>query len=313
MRAIQVRNLVKEFPTGFRQAPLRILNDVTFDLEKGEHVAITGPNGCGKTTLLKTLATIYLPDEGTIRVFEQDLFARRERARKAISFVSPSLNFQAKLTLSQTVRFFASVLQRPPETVIPFLKRTGLYGMWGRRLESFSEGQKAMLRLAIGFLKQPRILLLDAGVANLDVQRREQIIQIIEEMEEFHDLTLVLVDHDPHVVDRLCNKVLVLREGGTVHSFSSVKELMSQVSYRYSVDVTLKRDIPQEQAEAIGSPMRRYELRLRYFAHDRREAEALTTRLLVLGDPVQEFTIAPVSLRDVYYLMMEGQLARRRS
>ena len=79
------------------------------------------------------------------------------------------------------------------------------------------------------------------------------------------------------------------------------------------VTTFLERDIPQEQAEAIGSPMRRYELRLRYFAHDRREAEALTTRLLGLGDPVQEFTIAPVSLRDVYYLIMEGQLSRRRS
>ena len=128
MQAVEVENVVKQFPGGWRRPPVRIIDDVSFTVEKGQHVAIIGPNGCGKTTLLRTIATIYRPDAGKVRIFGQDVFNWRQsdRSRRAFAFISPALNFQAKLTLRQTIEFFATVLQKPPETVTPFLKRTGL-------------------------------------------------------------------------------------------------------------------------------------------------------------------------------------------
>lgn len=310
MQAIEVEGLVKEFPTGFRKPPLRVINDLNFTIQKGENVAIIGPNGCGKTTLLKTIATIYLPDDGTVRLFEQDVFKNRARARKAFAFVSPALNFQAKLTLRQTVEYFASVLNKRAEVATPFLKRMGLYRMWDTRLEGFSEGQKAMVRLAIGLIKEPRVIMLDEVMANLDVSKREQVIQTIQELEEFEDLTVLMIDHDPHVVDRLCDRIIILREGGTLHSFSTVSELMAQMKYTYSVEVTLKEDLSDKQLLEIGPTYRRYNMKVRYFAQDGSEVEALTRNILSKSRKVLEFSTSSVSLKDVYYFMMEGELGR---
>mgnify|MGYP001179974303 FL=1 len=308
MRALEVTDLVKEFPTGYGLPPNRVIEDISFEMDMGDRMAIIGPNGCGKTTLLKTLATIYLPDSGSIKLFSQDMIKNRSRARKTFSFVSPSLNFQSKLTLSQTISYFATVLQKPPEIVIPFLKRTNLYKMWNSRIESFSEGQKAILRLALGFLKQPKILFLDEVVANLDVSRKESVINIIEEMEAYQDLTLVMVDHDPYVVDRLCSKILVLKGNGTVHSLSSVSDLMNKLHYNFSVDVTLKSDIPDSKALSISKAMRKNNLKIRYFAEDEKKLKTIINKLISLGPIIQEFTTSSVSMRDVYYLLFEGGL-----
>ena len=97
MRALEVTDLVKEFPTGYGLPPNRVIEDISFEMDMGDRMAIIGPNGCGKTTLLKTLATIYLPDSGSIKLFSQDMIKNPLRARKTFSFVSPSLNFQSKL------------------------------------------------------------------------------------------------------------------------------------------------------------------------------------------------------------------------
>ena len=93
MLAIEVENVVKEFPGGWRRPPVRIIDDISFTVEKGQHVAIIGPNGCGKTTLLRTIATIYRPDAGKVRIFGQDVFNWRqsERSRRAFAFISPAL------------------------------------------------------------------------------------------------------------------------------------------------------------------------------------------------------------------------------
>jgi len=288
----------------------RVLSNITFDINKGQNVAIIGPNGCGKTTLLKTISTIYLPDDGTIRVFGNDIFRHPEAARRAFSFVSPALNFQNKLTLRQTMKFFGRVLGKRPDHIIPFLKRMGILHMMDTRLEGFSEGQKAMVRLAIGFIKDPQILLLDEVVANLDVERKQRIINFILEQDELQDLTILMVDHDPSVVDRLCDKIIILDKGGVLYKIVSVKELLSMVPYKFIVNVSLKKDLSVRQLTGIGSDFRRYGNNVRYFAHDETEVDSIIRELLKRSRFVLEFSTSGVSLKDVYFWMMEGKLGK---
>ena len=113
---IQSNALVKEFPIGGislkrKEIPnkKRILDGITFDLPKGLSLALLGPNGSGKTTLLKTLSTIYSPDGGQASVCGYDLITELAEVRKRISFVTPAMDFQKKLTLKQTLEFFVKV------------------------------------------------------------------------------------------------------------------------------------------------------------------------------------------------------------
>ncbi len=313
MEAIGLQNVRKHFFVGeglFHKDTKTVIDNVSFTVNKGRNVAIIGPNGCGKTTLLKTIATIYMPDEGTIKVFDQDIFQNTERARSAFSFVSPALNFQNKLTLDQTLRFFGTVLNKRAEYILPFLKRMGIMHMMDKRLEGFSEGQKAMVRLAIGLIKDPKILLLDEVMANLDMERKERVIDFIQEQDELRDLTILIIDHDPHIVDRLCDKIIILREGGTLYKVTSVKELLAAMDYRLEVDVTLKQDLGEKEIADISPTYRRYGNKIRYFAHDSGQVEDITKQLLKRSAHVLQFAISEVSLKDVYYLMMEGELGK---
>jgi len=311
MKAIEVKGVCKDFYVdSFFRKKKRVLDDISFSIDAGQNVAIIGPNGCGKTTLLKTIATIYMPDEGTIEVFGNDIFRHLERARNAFSFVSPALNFQAKLTLRQTMKFFGRVLDKRPDYIMPFLKRMGIDHMMDMRLEGFSEGQKAMVRLAIGFIKNPRILMLDEVVANLDMERKERVINFILEEDELKDLTILMVDHDPHVVDRLCDKIIILDKGGTLYKIVSVPELLNAIEYRFNITVTLKKDMSDEEIAKISSLYTRYGPKIRYFAHNEDEVVEITQKILEKSNKVLDITTNEVSLKDVYFLMMEGELGK---
>jgi ABC-2 type transport system ATP-binding protein len=313
MEAVALENVRKYFYVGeklINKDTKTVIDNVSFKIGKGQNVAIIGPNGCGKTTMLKTIATIYMPDEGTIRVFDQDIFQNTERARSAFSFVSPALSFQNKLTLEQTLRFFGTVLKKRPEYILPFLKRMGIMHMLDKRLEGFSEGQKAMVRLAIGLIKDPKILLLDEVMANLDMERKERVLDFIQEQDELRDLTILMIDHDPHIVDRLCEKIIILREGGSLYKVTTVKDLLKAMDYQFEVDVTLKQDMGEKQIMNISPTFRRYGNKIRFFAHGEGEVEDITKEILKRKDYVLQFATSEVSLKDVYYLMMEGELGK---
>jgi len=312
MKVLEVQNLSKDFPVGgigmLAKGSKRVLDNVSFTLEKGESVALIGPNGCGKTTLLKALATIYKPDEGHIKVFGYDAVDDRDRVRAAFSFVSPALNFQNKLTLHQTIRFFSGVLGKNPEDAMTFLKRMGILHMLDVPLEGFSEGQKAMVRLAIGLIKHPKILMLDEVVANLDVERKERVIDFVKEEAEYNDLTLLMVDHDPMVVNRLCTKVILLKSGGSILKITTVEELNKSFPYLFEVQITLKKEVDPQVLASVNPDFKQHGNLVRFFAENEEATQTIIHALLPKRAIYNEITTKEVSLVDVYYLLMEGGL-----
>ena len=119
-------------------------------------------------------------------------------------------------TLKETLQYFSGVLRRDFDDILPFIERLRLDKKLNTRLESFSEGQKAMTRIAVGLMNDPKVLVLDEITATLDVQRKEEIIDIIEDIDQEKDLTILMVDHDATVVDRLCNKIIILDQRGKI-------------------------------------------------------------------------------------------------
>ncbi|MFX1518672.1 MAG: ATP-binding cassette domain-containing protein [Promethearchaeota archaeon] len=304
-----VDDVVKEFPIGaFLQKRLRILNGISFILPEDANLAIVGPNASGKTTLLKMLASIYLPDSGSVEIYGYDLKKQITQVRDMLSFVSPSLTFQAKLTLKETLDFFAGVQGTDVDNIaLDFLEEVNLTHMMDKRLESFSEGQKAMVRLVVGLMKQPRLLLLDEVTATLDLTRKEAVINTINELDRRHKFTIILVDHDPMVVDRICDKVLLLKRGGRVLKYSTVHELLSNIPYKYDIKVTPKKDLDDAFLKSFGFPYKRMGNIIRFFTQNRTEVNELNAMLLEKEDYILEFSTSGVSLEDIYYFWMQKE------
>ena len=279
--AIEVEHLRKIFKSPSAREGTTILSDVTFSIPKGASVAVTGENGSGKTTLLKVLATLYLPDGGVNRVLDMDLVRDAPLIREKISFISPGLDFQRKLTLEENLKFFAKVQNSELDGALHFLEVMNLTDKLEERTETFSEGQKAITRLAIGFMKDSEILFLDEVTTGLDVNRREEVINFLDS--EMSRKTKILVDHNSSVIDRLCDKVLVLMRGGRVNQLIHIKELLESLPYAYEITTIPKRKLSDREIRQLWPHYEKAGGTIRFYPKSRTEAQIINTRILSSG------------------------------
>lgn len=278
---IEVEHLKKTFRSAGDREGTTILSDVSFKIPKGASVAVTGENGSGKTTLLKVLATLYLPDGGINRVLDMDLVRDAPLIREKISFISPGLDFQRKLTLEENLKFFAKVQNSELDGALQFLEAMNLTSKLDERTETFSEGQKAITRLAIGFMKDSEILFLDEVTTGLDVNRREQVINFLES--EFKLKTKIMVDHNSSVIDRMCDKVLILKRGGRVHQMINIDELLDSLPYAFEITTIPKRVLSDREIKQLWPHFEKAGGTIRFYPKSRTEAQIINTRILSSG------------------------------
>jgi ABC-type multidrug transport system ATPase subunit len=301
---IQSDGLIKEFPMGglFKArskdpfAKRRVLDGITFDLPKGLSLALLGPNGSGKTTLLKTLSTIYSPDGGDAQICGYDIVDEMKEVRKLISFVSPAMDFQKKLTLKQTLDFFVKVTNGDMALAKDFIEELQLDHLWNTKIETFSEGQKAITRLCVGLQKNPAILFADEPTSGIDFRRKQIVLDFLEKQGK--ERTLVLVDHSPDVVDQLCDKILLIALGGTVQGMVDVTKLQNEFNYMYDIMVIPKDRMTEKIAEKIWH---RYEMiggMCRFFAGSRAEATDIHDKIIEWGGFI-DFKTSGISIEDI--------------
>ncbi len=303
MDQIKVVNIHKYFRSGILHPKYnRVLNGVSFSLSKGKNMAIIGPNGSGKTTLLKVLATLFTPDKGKANILGYDLLKDAKKIREISSFVSPALDFQKKLTLRETVKFYARVQGVNPENAYKFLNEMQITHMLDERLEAFSEGEKTMARFAISLVKQPELFLVDEVAANLDLKRKEMLLEFL--IESLRDATLLIVDHDPEIVDRLCSSILLLQKGGKVLTMGSVEEMMGELPYQWDVSVYPKQPMSNEFWNRFGFQWQRFGGVIRFFLQEKREVCELASQL-VEEEKFLSFEASGISMEDVYYWWMD--------
>ena len=284
-----------------------VLKGIDFHLPDEENLAIIGPNGSGKTTLLRTLASIYLPDKGSIQIGPYDLVTQTQQARRLLSYVSPNLSFHKKLTLRETLEYFSDLQGVSWKSQKELMDDIDLSKMLDSPLEGFSEGQKAMTRLIIALLKDPRILVLDEITATLDVKKKESVIKYIYELDKQRGLTILLIDHDPSVVDRLCEKLLLLTNDGTVMQYGDTHDIIKQIPYSFDVKV-----VPHPSTDVnnfikeLGFSYRTMGQLVQFYAKNKKEVDEITSELLRrqgIGEDSQilEFSVSALSMEDVYW------------
>ena len=196
-----VQGLGKRF--GDREA----VRDVSFEVARGELLAIIGPNGAGKTTLLSMLAGIRKPDSGTV---EQ----RGPNAERRIGWVPQNTAVYAKLTVAQNLRLFARLEKVADLDAIVdrMLEQTALTERADDELGSLSGGNRQRVNIAVGLLGDPPVLLLDEPSASLDPRQRQRLWGFITGLTE-QGTSVVFATHDIAEAERHADRVLVLADG----------------------------------------------------------------------------------------------------
>jgi lipoprotein-releasing system ATP-binding protein len=197
-----VENIVKEYPTP--AAPLRVLDGVSFRLQRGENLAILGPSGSGKSTLLSILGTLEPPTSGSVRLSDQDPFSLDERQlaafrRRQIGFVFQEHHLLPQCTVLENVLvpFLADSAARTDDMqrATELLRRVGLTERLDHRPAELSGGERQRVAIARALVREPILLLADEPTGNLDRTTAQTIADLLLDLQAERQTILVVVTH----------------------------------------------------------------------------------------------------------------------
>ena len=198
---------------------LTILDDIGFEIARGDSVAILGSSGSGKSTLLGLMAGLDLPSEGSVHAFEQSLFELDEDERAAwrarnIGFVFQTFQLLPQMTALENVMLPLELAgdAKANAKARTLLERVGLRERMGHYPKTLSGGEQQRVALARAFAPSPALLFADEPTGSLDAATGERIIELLFDLNREAGATLVLVTHDPALARR-CARRLTLKAG----------------------------------------------------------------------------------------------------
>ncbi|KQC04723.1 MAG: iron ABC transporter ATP-binding protein [Methanoculleus sp. SDB] len=239
---------IEDLSFSYRQG--KVLDAISFETGEGELLGIVGPNGCGKTTLIKCIDQILLPDRGSIRLDGTDLqrLSRRELSRR-ISYVPQAISSSGSSTVFEIVLMGRrpylnwSVSESDELKVIEAIKLLGIENLAFRNIRNLSGGERQRVMIARALVQDTQILLLDEPTSNLDVHYQMGVLEVISGLARERDLTVIMAIHDLNLASRYCTDLLVLNRG-TVYGQGSPSDLLSPEMIRevYGIEALVKHD-----------------------------------------------------------------------
>ena len=210
-----VRNLHKEYriPGG---SPLRAVDGISFEIQKGECFGLLGPNGAGKSTSMNCITGFYPATAGEIRLLGYDVFREPRKARQSLGVCAQEDTLDSDFTVLDQMIRYGTYFGRRVEVVRPraesLLERFGLKEKSHDLVESLSGGMRRRLQVARALISDPQVLVLDEPTTGMDPEVRRVLWDIIVECRS-RGLAILLSTHYMEEAQRLCDRVAILHRG----------------------------------------------------------------------------------------------------
>src|SRR6201991_3847629 len=220
--AIEAEHLVKVYKT------TRAVDDVSFRIERGSITGLLGGNGAGKTTTIAMIMGLVLPTSGRIRVLGFSMPEQSGEVLGRMNFESPYVDMPMRLTVRQNLAIFGRLYAVPDvsERIEKLAADLDLGDFLDRANGKLSAGQKTRVALAKALINQPELLLLDEPTASLDPDTADWIRRHLENYRKANGATILLASHNMLEVERLCDRVIILKRGRIVDDDSPDKILL---------------------------------------------------------------------------------------
>ncbi len=246
---LKVENLKKYFPVSTswwkKSQTLKAVDGVSLEVFPGETLGLVGESGCGKSTLGRTLIRLYEPTEGKIKFQGKDFLSlqgkklREARRQFQMIFQDPFSSLDPKMTVGQLIGqpfVIHKVLSGKAleDQVKKLLISVGLKASHINRYpHEFSGGQRQRICIARAMALNPQLILADEPVSALDVSIQAQILNLLKELQEQRNLTLIFISHDLSVIEHMCDRIAVMYLGKIVE-LADREELFRNPQHPYT-------------------------------------------------------------------------------
>jgi ABC-2 type transport system ATP-binding protein len=244
--AIEVTNLSKRF------GDVTAVHDISFAVARGSVTGLLGGNGAGKTTTIGMIMGLILPTTGSVRVLGADMERERYHVLARMNFESPYVDMPHRLTVRQNLTVFAELyaVDEVGARIARLASDLAFTDLLDRPAGQLSAGQKTRVALAKALLNDPEVLLLDEPTASLDPDTADWVRTHLEDYRRARDATILLASHNMAEVERLCDRVIMLKQGRIVGDDSPTR-LIEEFGRRNLEEVFL--DVARGRREAASS------------------------------------------------------------
>ncbi|MBU9710713.1 ABC transporter ATP-binding protein [Evansella tamaricis] len=243
---IEVKSLRKTYKKRKTKELIQAVSDVTFSVNRGEIVGLLGPNGAGKTTTIKMICGLLIPDSGTITINGQNNQKKRLKSLRHISAVlEGNRNLYWRLTVRENLEYFAGnrgeskkdVANRIDELLVKFHLKDKEKELVNR----LSRGMQQKLAIAVAMLAESDVILLDEPTLGLDVETGYEVRELLREIVQEYDRTIIISTHDMDVVQDLCDRTIIVNKGKIVtdDKVENLLRLFEVRSYTISLSALL--------------------------------------------------------------------------
>ena len=207
-QCIQVKNLTKSF------SGRKVINDLSFEVYKGEVFALLGHNGAGKSTTIDLILGLKCPDEGNATILGMDATKHRKKVFEKVGVQLQHTQYQNMMTVEEACMEYASLYKKPSDYK-ELLHSFGLSDLKKSYINKLSGGEKQKLSVVLALIGNPEIVFLDELTTGLDVAARREVWRTLKHLKE-KGLTIFLTTHYMEEAQALCDRVCLIRSGEKV-------------------------------------------------------------------------------------------------
>ena len=243
---ISIRNLVKQF------GPFTAVDDISFDVAKGEVLGFLGPNGAGKSTTMKMITGFLSPTSGTISVCGYDVEEQAQDARRSIGYVPEGAPAYSDMTPIEFLLFIAQVRglsgEEARKAVDRAADRTALANVLYQPIETLSKGFKRRVGLAQAILHDPPVLIMDEPTDGLDPNQKHAVRGLISEMAQ--EKAIIISTHILEEVEAVCSRAMIIDRGKIVAD-GTPAELTAKSKHHNAVTIALPESLGEAPSDVL--------------------------------------------------------------
>ena len=233
--SIEVINLSKNYKSK------KAVNNISFKINENEIIGLLGPNGCGKTTTIGMILGLLKPTNGKVLINGSNLETNKIPILKKLNFISPYIELPKKLKVKQNLIVYGKLynVKNLDDRINYLSKKLRLENLLDKITGELSSGQKNRVSLAKALINDPSVLLLDEPTASLDPETGDFIRTFLENYKKEKKISVLLASHNMDEVKRLCNSVLMMKDGNIVDK-GTPNELIEKHGRKNLEEVFLK-------------------------------------------------------------------------